>query len=163
MKGYTLLELVIAVGISVVVLTSAVNVFGHFAISNQRIAVNQELFYNGVIAMEFITSHVNEAVAVRKNTSFSTLTTALELVVGEGTTNERTIGHHIDNWLAFGSSGGWQQAARYIAQVNFYIDHSLEVLRIEIITADTISGTDIYVEPLVFFRVIDLRYKLVLE
>ena len=170
MKGFTLLELTIAMAVTTILLAGAINLSSYVSTANARATTRQELFHHATISMEFLTRHISEAQGIRLLTESNDTLRQIDMFINRHTpqAHQRVINFrpatYPHNRLMFGGHGvaqGTQEVARYIANVEIVHNSYTNLLYITITTETSISRFDIEIEPIVLYRVVDIRYKTV--
>jgi len=156
-RGYTLLEVVIALGIWMVLVTSVLSVWHYTALTTGRIITRQNAFENARIAMDMMLANIQYADEVFIQTVMykgdpNTLDTMrVSPTPGHFTfafINTTHLNEERHNRLEF--SGGGNEVARFLARVVVYY---IEGERIEIIVTTTCD------EPIVLQGSVCVRYK----
>ena len=170
-NGFTLLELTIAMTLTSVMLVGAINLTAHVARVNARVTTRQELFHHATISMEFLTVHINEAMAINLVTESNNTLDHIEFfnehVLDENQNriiNYRPITYP-NNRLMFGgnrTAPGTQEIARYIANVEVSHNTNEQLLFITITTEPSITRFDILIEPIVLRTAINVQHKIML-
>ncbi|MCL1997036.1 MAG: prepilin-type N-terminal cleavage/methylation domain-containing protein [Defluviitaleaceae bacterium] len=171
-KGFTLLELTIAMAVTTILLLGAINLSTYVATANARATVRQELFHHATISMEFLTTHISEAQSIDLQTENNGTLQRIDMFINRNTpqAHQRVINFRPvtppNNRLMFGGQGvglGTQEVARYIADVEIIHDTNTQLLHITVTTEASIGRFAVEVEPVVLYRAIDVRYKTVLN
>lgn len=161
--GFTLLEVIISMGATILIIFSATNILSYVSTNNARSIAKQELFFHANIAMDFIETHINEAHRINIITEPNNTLTRMYLQ------NEqiRTISFRPitppTNRIMFGGivyGFGHQEISRYISDITVYKSLITKTLHVTITTESEISNINAKVPQIIIYRVFDIRGKI---
>lgn len=172
MKGFTLLELTIAMAAMSILILGAVNLTSYVSMMNARATTRLELFHHATISMEFLTRHISEAQAIYLNTDNNNTLNRIDLFINLHTDqpHQRILNFrpvtYPHNRLMFGGhtyAMGTQEVARYISNVEIIHNTYTRLFYITITTETSISSSGAEIEPILLYRAIDIRHKTILN
>ena len=154
-NGFTLLEVVISMGLLVILITATVHITRYTMVTNARLLAQSELFHQATVAMEFISAHIDSAYAIRPSHD-SIRIRRMEHFPNRIDIQENNIFFSSsNNRLNF--SGAGNEFARYIQY--FVISKSNYLLYITIVTTDRIENNSSIIEPITLNRAFDISNK----
>jgi len=159
-KGFTLLEIVISMGISSILILSTIRIVIHISNINNKNLVYSELIHQSTIAMEFLGTQINIAnnIVINTNQDNRLVSMTMDTPISSGGTHIIRFGQSIltQNMLMFGN----QEFARYIENMQIVYDKNTNLLYVTIITQNKISTNNIEVNPIILYRVFNAEGKI---
>ena len=150
-QGFTLLEVVISMGLLTIVITITIAIIRHNMATNNILLARSELFHQASMAMEFISANVDSAYYINfNNTSIN--------IRRRPNYNNTIFFLSTTNRLYF--SGAGNEFARYIQSFIASPNDTNTLLYVHIVTKDHISNNPAIVNPIAVSRVFDISGRI---